>query len=753
MRGLGIIFTLWLFISGCAPSKVPQSGIDAVFAIDGNPVGREEFIYNLKKNNYAGDPALSRAAIDEYLDLYINFKLKVHEARQLGLDTTKKFRDEYRGYKDQLTESYLKDDSVINALVDEAYQRLREEVSVSHILIRVSNFSDPSDTLKAYREIHRIYEKATEGEDFTELAVEYSEDPSVKINKGRLGFFKGLQMVYPFEEAAYETPVGGISLPFKTPFGYHILKVHDKRPSQGSVQVAHIMLQNKKNRSPQDSARIRDKIYTIYDSLTAGGDWDYFTARYSQDMRTRENGGVMSPFEAGRIVPSFSEAAFALEAPGDISEPVHTPYGWHIIKLIRKIPPGSFEELKKEIVDRVKQDSRSGLTREILIERLKKENHFRMSRDIRASVLAYADSSLLQGKWEFDRTDGFTESVLFTIANRNYTVGDLFESVETNQQVNRTSNPGVYMNSLIDQYIEDRLIEYEKTQLPRKHFDFKMLSQEYYEGILLFELMDRKVWSKAVEDTVGLEAFFRENRGRYRWPTRMAATVFRSDDLDVINRVSALLDREYYEIYDDSVLLGIAGGNIIPDNRMYLDSIYGLAVEDEEKKLMIALPAAKRNSGDRHSGDRHSGDLFDEFLADNDYDRDYFIPVNARTENLYVKMVSTGKKDLVGLINHNSGVNLQVEYGLYQKGDHEIIDLIDWEPGKHDVSIDEDEYLVHVEEVLSPMDQRLEEVRGKVISDYQGYLEKAWIGELRSKYEVNVNKKVLEEIYNEFETN
>ena len=369
---IGIAFLL----AGCFRNPADNRQNEYIFSIEENPVYSDEFLYNLKKNNYNRDSAITSEEIQEYLDLYINFKLKVHEARKLGLDTTETYKSEYTKYLDQLSESYLKDDSIVEQLVHEAFDHMKNEIKASHILIRVDNPANPQDTLEAYGKINQIYKMAVDGRDFNQLATDYSEDPSAATNRGNLGFFTALQMVYPFEQAAYSTPAGEISRPFKSRFGYHILKVEEVRAAQGKVEVAHIMIGSANPSDKKDSLRIKDRINTIHDSLTLGGDWDYFCRKYSEDINSKENGGKLRPFETGRIFPSFSEAAFALNRPGEISQPVQTPYGWHILKLIGKYPLGTFDELREELVSRIKQDSRSDISRSLLIQKLKNENAF-----------------------------------------------------------------------------------------------------------------------------------------------------------------------------------------------------------------------------------------------------------------------------------------------------------------------------------------------------------------------------------------
>ncbi len=718
-----------------------NSGQAYVFTIEDRPVSKEEFLYNLDKNNYERDSLISRAEIDEYLDLYINFKLKVYEARQLGIDTTRAFIDEFNTYKDQLTESYFKDDSVIDAMVRTAYERMKTEVSASHILIRINNSSDPADTLKAFNKAQEVYQKTLEENNFNRLALAFSEDPSVINNKGYLGYFTALQMIYPFEEAAFNTPVGGVSAPVKTRFGYHILKVHDRRPSRGKVQVAHIMLHNNPNASKKDSLLTVNKINAIHDSVTSKNNWEYYCRKYSMDQSTRSSGGVLAPFGTGRIVASFSEAAFALENPGDISEPVLTPSGWHIIRLIQKIPLESFEELQNEITGKVKQDARASRSQDLLIRRLKKENKFVMNKIISEQVDHYADSSLIQGFWSYDSTDTFLDFILFTINDTPFPVWDFFDFVKKNQRPNPKASPVFYLDQLLEEFTGQAIIQYEKDHLAEKNIEYRMLVNEYREGILLFELMDRKVWTRAMEDTTGLEAFYKNNINKYLWKERLKATIFKTDDLENIRRIRELLEKPFYFLDTLTITLDpvdlYSPGNIFKNP--VVDSLYNLAAGKDDFRLAFSLPTPEDSA------------RIISWLLENKHDTAQFILSASVKSAGSIRLVSTAKKDLNRLINDNSIVNLQIESGLYEIGDHEIIDRVDRETGIQELSIETDEYIVFIEEVVPPVVKKLEETKGAVISDYQNFLEKEWLIELKEKYNVDINNDVLKEIYYEFE--
>ncbi len=504
-----------------------------LFSVNNSPVTQEEFEYVYKKNNINNDSAFSRSDIKEYLDLYINFKLKIEEAKGRGMDTTESFKEEFNGYLDQLKKPYLTESKVTEHLIQEAYNRYKEEIKASHILVKIKDPLNPEDTLNAYNKILEIRDKALSGADFGALAKQYSDDPSAQKNSGNLGYFSSFQMVYPFESAAYNTKLGEVSIPVKTQFGYHIVKVFDRRPANGKVQVAHIMVRIK-----GDSVAAKNKIFEIYDQANGGVSWDELVKLYSDDVNSKNTNGTLNPFTIGQMPYQFQETSFALEKPGDISDPIMTDFGWHIIKLIKKEPIESFSQMEPTIKSRISRDSRAELNKKALLVRLKKENGFSEDYDNKVLALQQADSSLIQGKWKSAISN---VKPLFSVADQVYTIDDFYKYVVSNEKPN-SYTPKTYMGLLYDDFQEERIIAYEETHLSDKYLDYRMIVKEYQEGILLFDLMEKEVWNKAVEDTVGLSAFYEANKSSYEWGPRAIATIYSSAKNKVIDEINKAIN-------------------------------------------------------------------------------------------------------------------------------------------------------------------------------------------------------------------
>ena len=493
-----------------------------LLTVDGQNITLSEFEAVYKKNNR--DEVVDQADLKEYLELYINFRLKVREAEELGMDTVKKFIEELKGYQKQLAKPYLTDKEVTEKLIKEAYERSMKDIRASHILLKIGPDALPKDTLEVYNRIMDIRKQAEKG-DFAALAKRFSEDPSAKDNGGDLGWFSALRMVYPFESAAYNTAAGKISMPVRTRFGYHIVKVKEQRDAQGEMSAAHIMIKSAKDASEEDRQAAKKKIDEVKDLLDKGENFEDLARKYSEDRGSANKGGVLPRFGAGRMVPEFEAAAYGLKADGDISEPVLTDYGWHIVKRIERFPVASFEESEETLKAKVAKDSRSQMSQTVVLNRIKKEYGFTENRKALDAVGALLDTTLIEGKWDAAKAKSLNEAV-FAIGKKKYTQADFAEYIGTHQTRRRKEEPLVIMNGMYNKYVNESLLAFEESKLPTKYPEYKALLKEYRDGILLFDLTDQKVWSKAVKDTAGLKAFHEKHKNDFMWGERLDAEIY-----------------------------------------------------------------------------------------------------------------------------------------------------------------------------------------------------------------------------------
>ena len=365
------------FLLLCIGVSLQAQTDDAVLmTIDGVPVTKAEFEYTYFKNNPRTD--LDRKAVEDYLELYKKFKLKVLEAERLGYDTLPSFKNEIRGYRSQLAKPYLTDSKLQEELYKEAYSHLLEDVEVSHILIRLPQNPSPADTLYAYnRAMEALARLEGNLKGFERVAREMSDDKSVEVNGGYLGYFTGLMAVWPFEQAMYNLQDGALSQPVRTPYGYHVIWVHGRRPARGQVHALHIMKAVNDQMSPEAQERAYREIVELSSRLDQGEDFETLARENSDDKGSSVKGGDLSWFGIGRMVKEFEDAAFALEV-GEVSKPVKSQFGWHIIKVVDKKGIEPFDKKRHDIQRAMQYDDRSFAAKSSFVNQLKSEYNYQL---------------------------------------------------------------------------------------------------------------------------------------------------------------------------------------------------------------------------------------------------------------------------------------------------------------------------------------------------------------------------------------
>lgn len=623
-----------------------------VLEVGDNKVPKSEFLQIYLKNN--DHPKYDKKTLDDYVDLFVKFKLKVAEAEAEKYDTLPKLNRELSGYKNTLAQPYLTDQTKQEQLVEQAYNRLKKEIRASHILVKVSPTASPEDTLKAYNRILALKKRIEAGEDFETVARSTggSDDPSVAVNGGDLGYFTAFQMVYPFEEAAYTTPVGKISAIIRTNYGYHILKVVDKRPARGTISTAHIMVAVKQGANKSEQENALKKANEIYEKAKNGEDFAQLAKEYSDDSQSAEKGGQLPEFGSGtttRMIPSFEDAAFALKENGDISKPIQTDYGYHIIKRLDWKPLASFDEMKKELQRKVSKDERSQITQDSFVEKLKKEYHFKdKSKKTLQWFYKNIDSSYF--KTGLDLSKLKSDDPLFVLNKINYGQKRFGDYVNKHSKFIRNGSFKDIIDTHYEKFIKSSILDYEKTRLEDKYPDFKALMKEYHDGVLLFEIMSNKVWNKASQDSVGLEKYFEANRENYKWEKRADAYVY------------------------------------VCDNDQIAKEVYGMIQKND----------------------------------------------------------TISSKTIIEKMNKTSQLNLKVLTNKYEIDNTPFLKDKNLKKGLNPVyAYDGKYYVVKVTDLLEPSLKSFDECRGLVISNYQNYLEDAWIKELRAKYPVKIHEEVL----------
>lgn len=518
---------------------------EPLMTIGGKPVDKEELIYLITKGKKkeARTSGMSREEFEENLELFINYKLKVREAEEAGLDKTEEFIREFDSFRENLKAPFLIKNSLEEGELRKAYSRMQEVIHASHILLEFPPNATQEDSLIVLRMALKIKKEIEEGEaDINQLAVEYSDDPSAKINKGDLGFFSALQLVQPFEDAAYTLEVGKVSDPVLTDFGYHIIQVQDRMPNPGQVRVSHILVRVD-DTNPNGEDQAKRKVADIYTEIQKESTvWEDIVENYSEDPSSSNKGGMLPWFNVGSIISEFELAAFSLTEIGEVSPPVRTRYGYHILRLEGKKPLQTFEELEESIRSKILRDSRSGMIQSQVMAIQKSRYNFKENGQ-NVNQLESTLNSLSKNDFASKLASKNLASMdLFTLNGKTFKTEDLADYMKESE-MNLSAEQGIF-NAWYERFTAEKLNDAEEADLTNINKEYQMLLKEYHDGILLFSLMNEEVWQKGLNDTIAQRKFYQSNLDNYQWKGRVEAYIVKVLDMAQLDLArKALVDK------------------------------------------------------------------------------------------------------------------------------------------------------------------------------------------------------------------
>lgn len=481
-----------------------------LMTINGKDIHLSEFEYLYKKNS---QQQIEKETLDQYVDRFVTYKQKVADAEAERIDTLKSFVAEFNGYKEGMVKDFLEDTTVNVRLEKEAYARMQENVDIDHIMLPLGR--DFNDNKAVLARLDSIRTCVLNGEDWATLAQKYSSDPSVKRNNGHYGFTASGIYPYVWEQVAYSTPVGEICKPFRTDFGNHLIRVNARRKDPGQVEVEHIMLMTR-NLSDSAKAVAYTKIVAIHDSVVNGANFEEMAKKYSDDKGSAVKGGKLPIFGVNKMVPEFEKVSFALK-DGEISTPFESQFGYHIVKKLSSKPVPTFEEALPAIKRAISFDERSQMARKAKVEEIKKLYKFKAYDE---PFRAYLTKELKK-HGGFD--SAFVKDVLakskFTIysyANVKVPASVLASKVNPKAKYD-ISGAAANIAAQIPTIAEREIYQYYVDNLINDNAEYRNLINEYRDGMLLFEISNKKVWDAASKDTEGLQKFFEANREKYNW--------------------------------------------------------------------------------------------------------------------------------------------------------------------------------------------------------------------------------------------
>jgi peptidyl-prolyl cis-trans isomerase SurA len=715
MKPQGVLFVLFIFSFGLSNLSFSQKE-DHLFTIEDEAFSTEEFLYAFNKNRQATSGSFTEQELDDYFKLYVNFRLKVKEAKKLGYDKKPAFVEEMAGYKKQLAKPYLTENLINEELVREAYSRTLEEVEASHILIEIPANASPEDTLKAYNLLLDIKKRVGNGESFATLAKQYSQDPSAAQNSGYLGYFGAFQMVYPFENAAFKTAVGKVSDPFKTSFGYHIVYVNARRKALGSIKLAHIFF-----KMNADSTLAHTRAAEVKAKLDRGEDWDSLVAQYSDETSNKNKGGELPWLTFRQLPTSFYTAASGLDKPGDISNPLKAQNGWHIIKLVEKKPVPPLEEVRAMIESRISGDDRSSSRNDQTVDSLISRLNVKIFVEPKRAAFSLIDGRITEGNWSYDAGGSELKKVLLSAADAQLTTEDFFRHVEINQKKGSKLTAEKYADELWNSFLLEKLEGIELQQLYATNSAYRFLYNEYFDGTLLFEVMNEKVWQLANTDTLGLNSFFLAHRDDYTWNERAEVLSIEGEN---------------------KVLKSLMGSSI---DTLFLLRKYAAGTSSEWEAAKTGL-AEVFNSIDTLGLSIYANEKYIQKIKTAFHDEVSRVGfIKDETNSSQIELLTQSKSVLEKYFNGLDTLSLKVSSTLLEK-DNNLVPKDYWKAGIHFVNDGAFSKILYIRNIRQPGRKKLGEVKGKVVSDYQEFLETTWLNELKAKYSVKVNARAWKNV-------
>ncbi|WP_310556425.1 peptidylprolyl isomerase [Flavobacterium sp.] len=625
---------------------------EILFTINDKPYYTDEFsrVYN-KNIDLVKDE--SQKDLNQYLELFLGYKLKINKANQLGLQNNPKYINELKSYRTQLSKNYTSDVKVTKALIEEGYNRSQKEIRASHILIMVDENAAPEDTLKAYNRALDIRKKAMSGQKFEDLAVQFSEDPSAKENKGDLGYFSAFRMVYAFESAAFKAKKGETTMPTRTRFGYHLINIVDTRDNRGEITVSHIMILKPTSADKTEVDKAKTTIQDVYSKIKQGENFESLANQFSQDKNSSQKGGLLPRFASGQLSSEeFENTAFGLTTPNTYSEPFESQFGWHIVKLIEKHPIKKLEEMERELDAKIRKYDRSRLLTNSLTAKIRTKYAAKRDEKLYEKIKSLVTDKFYTVTWKQPEDIKEFEGNLMTIEDYGVKATLFLSELESQQKSKIKIKPiGKVVDYIYKNFEDAQLNNFYNDNLEKEFPDFANVIEEYRDGLLLFDLMEKEIWEKAKLDTLGLKNYYNTNINKYQWKKRAEVLIASSTKEDIVSKARKLL---------------------------------------------------KKNK-----------------------------EVDFIKESLNTKDV----------------VNVMIKKEMLEEGAENFPKNVVMKPGVSETYKEADFYFVNSVIKLIPASAKtLEETKGRVINDYQQYLEDNWVGDLKKEFKVTVNQEVFERL-------
>jgi peptidyl-prolyl cis-trans isomerase SurA len=692
-----------------------------------------------------------------FVDNFVRTQLLLKRAEKEGRDKALGFKEEVATLKKELAAHFLEDTASKNQLIKEAYSRIAQEVNVSHILVSVQPWASATDTLAAYAKILTLRNRAMSGENFEELAKSFSDDKSAIQNNGNLGYITAFQTLYNFETVAFETPVGAVSMPFRTDFGYHIVKVIAKRPYQ-RWRTAHIFVAVSKNAETNTAKAAKQKIDEAYSLLKAGQDFGKICKSYSEDPTTVDRGGEFKRlFGSDELEKSFEDALFSLKTNGSYTAPIQTSKGWHIIKLLEKQNLKPYETMYNYLQNKVKTDNRYKKAQKELVENLKKQYQYKEDESTKKMVLHELDSLLSKNMAASINSDMLGFKMLFQIGGRATRCSQFFDFIEKDIAKNKYQYNAELPKYWYQNFEQNIILNYAEDNLEQANNEYALQVAEYKENILLNQVYDEQVWSVSVEDTLKQAEYYQRNKAKYILPERANVEVYDCATSSDLRTARTLLAPGPYNL------------SLKWRNLQYKKSQSQLDANHEQHLLSLAALLHKNPDYTVEIHGNIDPDEPDSVSANRVYKvEQYLLGKNIKPSRIVVKdngkykplsktnrllnsrvefvLLSQNKEDVLKLYNSLRVNAISYNATNIKRDNSSLAKIINWEPGVQQVSQKNRQLLINIKEITPSKTMSLTEAKGLVIKGLQEELENGILEKMKAEYPVYKYNNELEKL-------
>lgn len=516
---------IWLALVACivvsmslSAQQTTHADSQTIVTIDTIDFSLEEFerSYRLSCPTKIGDSA----SIYSYLNRFIEYKMKVIEAENEQLDTTRAFKDSFFKCLKQTAHDRMYDgaEEMREQYVRTEYDRLHWDYEVAHIFIKSNRYDSPKDTLMAFQKMQKIQKELKSGKSFEACVQEYSDDKLSKEYNGNVGYITAMVSPFEYEEKLYQMEVGQIAT-VRTLEGWYFIKVLNKRETKGAVDAAIILIYPHTD-DAEDWANAKLTIDSIYNQLQNGASFDSLSNLYNRNENLVANHGIMGLVDNGMPYSRvLKETLFNLEHDGDYSTPIQLPYGYAIVKRRWQLPLPGFEAYKTGYEKRIAADkSRCKWVDDVYVEKMKNNLNFIVLNDaLEKQCLPLIDASILLGKWTKPNLESTEEKVLFKIGDEKYSLSDFLDYL---QIVQKNLLPEVHDKDMLvrlrfQDYVTRRLEFASMKNMEKNDKDFQYAMQEYHDGMIVSELRKQEVIQESVRDSVGMKFYFNQHRENY----------------------------------------------------------------------------------------------------------------------------------------------------------------------------------------------------------------------------------------------